>query len=710
VTGVGTSGSVPLSGPSCHRPRVSVLVGTHGGGQRLRGCLDSLVAQTLPRDEFEILVIHNDSTATIPDVVQDFRTAHPSPRTRVIEFRGQAGRTGRQIGVNSARGEYVIFLDDHDLVSPPFLDSLLRAAGPDILPIAMIEDTSAGARAGARMEGRRGLLAVRDLDAHALVTAFSENSAKLVPTDLARSVCQDAGLGSGDIHAFWLELLARRPFRFWVLPADHDGVYRRTVRESGDPGQEPSYDRDVVQRLECLRAIEAVDRSDPTVRYAAGELMLHQASMLNAHLREHPLDHAPLVRDARAKGLREIPWRAVNAGLARDLAICYCFPPDLDTSGMVAARRLRERGVVVDVISQDLSTLRSVDPQSLRVVDEVLDRTHVVSGGASFVRWSAMTAFAEEAWSTVEAWEATKGRYASLYSRAMAPTSHFAAALVKLRRPDVEWIAEFSDPLRINAVGEERAGAVDDDWLSRELRAGLDEAGFMPPERLTVFDFAERLAYALADRIVFTNEHQKEYMLGYCADPRLSDRVRKVAEVSHHPTLPADFYALASTDLRLDPTKVHIAYFGVFYSTRGLGEVFEALSSLGHVERDQFRLHVFTPNPDAVTLEVVRSGLAGVVEALGFVGFLEFLHLTTKFDVLLVNDAATTGHSSVNPYLPSKVSDYLGSGTPVWAVYEDGSVLSTMTFEYRSPLGDVAAALEVLRRMLARGVPRSTAG
>ena len=76
----------------------------------------------------------------------------------------------------------------------------------------------------------------------------------------------------------------------------------------------------------------------------------------------------------------------------------------------------------------------------------------------------------------MEKCEATQSPYRSVYSRAMAPQSHFAAALVKLRRPDVEWVAEFSYPLKINAVGEERIREVADDSLSRALRTGMAQA------------------------------------------------------------------------------------------------------------------------------------------------------------------------------------------------------------------------------------------
>ncbi len=715
TAGHGAVGTAHDHDSQSDRPRVSVLVTTHLGAQRLGGCLESLAAQTLSPETFEIVVVYNGPLDATRSVVDRFRVENPCHRVRLIELREPGAGHARNVGLSSVRGDYVTFVDDDDRVSGSFLAGLLGSAGPGVVSVAMIGDVSADDPPGAEPDtntyvGRRlRPQAGQVLRAQNLVTAFSYNAAKMVQTDLARRVRYNTTLRSGEDHVYWLELFAMQRFRFRVVPADVCAVYLRTVRQGGVGRQERSYDFNVTQRLQCLAAIQKVDRSDPAVARVAQGLVLGQASWLNSYLLHHPADHGRLVEDVRAMGLRELPWRAVNAGLAHDLAICYCFPPDLDTSAMVAARRLRERGVVVDVISQDLSRIRTVDPESLRVATEVLDRTHVVGGGASFVRWSAMSAFTEEAWSTVETWEASQGSYRSVYSRAMAPPSHFAAALVKLRRPQVEWIAEFSDPLRINAVGEERIGEVDDDWLSRELHLGMVEAGFPQPEGLEVFDLAERVAYALADRVVFTNSHQRDYMLGYCPDRRLTDRVLGISEVSHHPTLPPDFYDMGSAELFLDPTKVHIAYFGVFYSTRGLGEILEALSRLTHLERDRIRLHVFTPQPDALTLQVVRAGLAGVVKPRPFVGFLDFLQLTTEFDVLLVNDAATEAHSGVNPYLPSKVSDYRGSGTPVWAVYEEGSVLSTMAFDYRSSLGDADAALGVLRDVMAREPSREAA-
>ena len=50
-------------------PSVSVLVATREGDDRIHRCLDSLVAQTLDRGLFEIVVIQNGPPCDTPRIV-----------------------------------------------------------------------------------------------------------------------------------------------------------------------------------------------------------------------------------------------------------------------------------------------------------------------------------------------------------------------------------------------------------------------------------------------------------------------------------------------------------------------------------------------------------------------------------------------------------------------------------------------------------------
>ena len=246
----------------------------------------------------------------------------------------------------------------------------------------------------------------------------------------------------------------------------------------------------------------------------------------------------------------------------------------------------------------------------------------------------------------------------------------------------------------------------------KELRGGIHDAGFASPSSMSLCEWAEHLAYALADEIIFTNDHQRRYMLGYCPDPALAERALAVSRVERHPTPRPALYAVNPTSYDLDPERSHLAYFGVFYATRGLAEVVEALSRLGASERARVQLHVFTAKPEEVRDDVRAAGLDDVVKVNPYVPYTAFLNLTTSFDLLLVNDAAAAAHhGGINPYLPSKLSDYLGSGTPIWSICEPGSPLSEVPVSRTSTLGDVEAATAVLRGLVAERWPeRVSAG
>ncbi len=177
-----------------------------------------------------------------------------------------------------------------------------------------------------------------------------------------------------------------------------------------------------------------------------------------------------------------------------------------------------------------------------------------------------------------------------------------------------------------------------------------------------------------------------------------------------HPVPPERLYHLVDVDHPLEVGPVHLGYFGVLYGSRRLDEVFAALAEVAPDLRRMLRLHVFTRDPEALTPEVEAAGLAEVVRVHGFLDYLEYLNLCTRLDVLLVTDARTAGTHPTNPYLPSKYSDYLGSGSEIWGVVEPGSVLSELPLSHRSELGDLPGAVAVLEGLARRAAEQTPAG
>jgi hypothetical protein len=82
------------------------------------------------------------------------------------------------------------------------------------------------------------------------------------------------------------------------------------------------------------------------------------------------------------------------------------------------------------------------------------------------------------------------------------------------------------------------------------------------------------------------------------------------------------------------------------------------------------------------------------------VSFLEFLNLSTKFDCLIVNDSYTKDSYKINPFLPSKISDYIGSGQDIWAICEENSPMYKMDIQYKSLINDMSFNEYILTNIL----------
>jgi glycosyltransferase involved in cell wall biosynthesis len=110
-------------------PAVSICVPTYNGAPHLRSCLDSALGQTFK--DFELVIVDDHSTDATRDVVQEYArsdarvTVSVNPHTL-----GLAANWNRCVEL--ARGEWVKFLFQDDLLEPSCLERMLAAARDDV--------------------------------------------------------------------------------------------------------------------------------------------------------------------------------------------------------------------------------------------------------------------------------------------------------------------------------------------------------------------------------------------------------------------------------------------------------------------------------------------------------------------------------------------------------------------------------------------------
>lgn len=104
--------------------RISAIIPTYNRAEYLRKAISSLVKQSLPQDQYEIIVVDNHSTDNTRAVVLS-EFSHVS-NLRYIFEPVQGLNQARNTGWQHAQGEYVAFTDDDAIVATDWLEQILH--------------------------------------------------------------------------------------------------------------------------------------------------------------------------------------------------------------------------------------------------------------------------------------------------------------------------------------------------------------------------------------------------------------------------------------------------------------------------------------------------------------------------------------------------------------------------------------------------------
>ena len=385
---------------------------------------------------------------------------------------------------------------------------------------------------------------------------------------------------------------------------------------------------------------------------------------------------------------------------ADELVVSFYFPPSNDVAGIVLAKRHILEGKKFDVI-QNFSN-DNLDWEFNDLLDEYINERILIESDCNPNFPACTFEFVEKSLKELD----KRPAYKKISTRVWAIANNFLALKYKFRHPNVYWKAEFSDPITINIYNKPRFAKYDNciniETLNRYIhdlnsREGKD---FKTVDKSVNFYFlVEYITYLFADEIIFTNKNQRDLMLKSLPDD-LKDFVLAKSYIKPHPILPYKYYTIKDYEESLDSSMVNIAYFGNVYSKRHFEMIYHAFEVLNHKFKSKLQFHFYLN--DKLLVERLTEGLeiSDNIHLKDTVAYLDYLNLTTKFDVLIVNDLITSDCFEVNPYLPSKLSEYLGSGSDIWAIYEKGSTLEKAEVKYKSDVHDFTTNIDVLVRIL----------
>lgn len=100
------------------KPSISVIIPIYKAQAFLSRCLDSLLSQTFT--DFEIVCLNDGSPDNCDKILSEY--AKKDKRVKVINKKNTGVSDTRNLGLATAQGEYVLFLDSDDCIHPQALE------------------------------------------------------------------------------------------------------------------------------------------------------------------------------------------------------------------------------------------------------------------------------------------------------------------------------------------------------------------------------------------------------------------------------------------------------------------------------------------------------------------------------------------------------------------------------------------------------------
>jgi glycosyltransferase involved in cell wall biosynthesis len=105
---------------------ISIIILSYNRANYIGEALDALYHQTAPLDQFEVLVIDNNSTDGTPEVFAQWRVSHPNGQFYYQTETKQGASYARNTGSTLAIGAWLCFIDDDAVSANNFVENIHR--------------------------------------------------------------------------------------------------------------------------------------------------------------------------------------------------------------------------------------------------------------------------------------------------------------------------------------------------------------------------------------------------------------------------------------------------------------------------------------------------------------------------------------------------------------------------------------------------------
>jgi glycosyltransferase involved in cell wall biosynthesis len=108
-------------------PFISIIVPCYNEEATIRHLLDSVLAQTYPREQMELVISDGLSTDRTRDVIAAFQNEHADLAVRVVDNSARTIPSGLNQAIRDSCGEIIVRLDAHSMPIPEYVELCVAA-------------------------------------------------------------------------------------------------------------------------------------------------------------------------------------------------------------------------------------------------------------------------------------------------------------------------------------------------------------------------------------------------------------------------------------------------------------------------------------------------------------------------------------------------------------------------------------------------------
>jgi len=213
---------------------ISVIIPTYKPQSYVWECLDSLVNQTLSKDDFEVIVILNGEKEPYYSQLNEYINDRKNDISIKLLFSDLKGVShARNIGLDSAQGRYIAFIDDDDFISPTYLEDMLSKADEGTIVVSntyYFREERKGECISNRMRELFMIMAEKGRTDYITARRFLFNTPmKLIPAGIIGKRRFDPSFSIGEDCIFMFLISDKMSH---ITFSDPNSIYYRRIRES----------------------------------------------------------------------------------------------------------------------------------------------------------------------------------------------------------------------------------------------------------------------------------------------------------------------------------------------------------------------------------------------------------------------------------------------------------------------------------------------